>query len=118
MITDPGIKTDAPNDILCVQVLHLGIRIQLIEIADPESQVCVGKKLDCLCLRKAHEQGIDLRLERAFLQQSGELFRFCPGAGIAAHDDPAGIKIVIKSLRLSEELRTEEDIVHFKLRPH
>ena len=44
------------------QPLHLRIGVQLIEIANAQCQIGVGKQLNSLCLSKAHNQGVDVLL--------------------------------------------------------
>ena len=59
MLTDAGIERDAVDDVLGVEPFHLGIGIQLVEIADTEGQVGVGKELDGLGLGESHEKQRD-----------------------------------------------------------
>ena len=54
------------------KALHLGIGIQLVEIADAQGKIGVGKQLDCLRLGKSHEQRVDILLDGALLQKCGK----------------------------------------------
>ena len=44
MSADTRIETNAVNDLLGIQPLHLGISIKFIEVADTQSQIGVGMK--------------------------------------------------------------------------
>ena len=68
LVTNSRIKAYTLNDLLSVQALHFGVGIQLIEIADAQSQIGIGEQLDGLCLSKAHNQGVDALFNSAFLE--------------------------------------------------
>ena len=53
------IKTHTTNDALGVETLHLGVCIQLIEVAYSECQIRIGEELDSLCFLHAHKQTRD-----------------------------------------------------------
>ena len=57
----------------CMPVMFLCISIQFIEVSNTQSQICIGKQLNGLCLGEAHEQSIDVLFNCAFLQQTSEL---------------------------------------------
>lgn len=73
MRTDAGIQADTVDDGLSVQTLHLGIGIQLVEVADTQSQVGIGKEFHGLGLLHAHEETRDalgeLRVHEASLHR-------------------------------------------------
>ena len=50
MGTYAGIETNTVDDLVCVQTLELGIGVQLVEIANPQGQIGVGKKFHGLSL--------------------------------------------------------------------
>ena len=63
------IQSHTINDRLSVQAFHLGISIKLVEIANAQSQIGVGKELHRLSLFHAHKQHIDILLLGTLLQQ-------------------------------------------------
>ena len=73
MAADARIKADTIDDLLSVQTLALCIGVQLIEVGNAQSQICIGEQLNSLCLGEAHEQGVDVLLDSAFLQQTSKL---------------------------------------------
>ena len=121
LITNTRIKAHTLDNLLRIQSLHLRIGIQLVEIADTQSQISVGKQLNSLGFRKAHNQGVDILLDCTFLEQA------CKGVGslhqasvihISTHNDTARVQIVVKSFRLPQELRAENDVVAVVLFTH
>ena len=56
---DAGVKTDAVDDVLSVESFHLGIGVELVEIADAQGEVGVGEELHRLSLFHADEQTRD-----------------------------------------------------------
>ena len=50
MGADAWIKADTIDDVLSLQTFHFGVGVQLVEVADTESQVGVGKELYGFCL--------------------------------------------------------------------
>ena len=115
---DAGIETDALDDVGRAQALHLGIGVQLIEIAHAEGQVGVGEELHGLCLRDAHEQRVDVLLDGTLLQKGGKrvgsLVETLVVSG-TAHDDARGIEVVVERLALAQELGGEDDVVGARL---
>ena len=121
LITNTRIKAHTIDNLLRIQSLHLRIGIQLVEIADTQSQISVGKQLNSLGFRKAHDQGVDILLDCTFLEQA------CKGVGslhqasvihISTHNDTARVQIVVQSFRLPQELRAENDVVAVVLFTH
>ena len=128
---DARVQTDAVDDGLRVQPLHLRIRVQLVEVAHAQRQIRVGKQLHRLRLLHPHEERVDVLLERTLLQQCREGMRrllqlrhvrygpygsvFLPEASVVhhlriTHDDATRIQVVIQRLALSEELRREQQV--------
>ena len=115
--SDTRIQTHAVNDLPGIQSLHLRIRIQLIKIRHPQSQICVGKQLHSLRLSKAHKKRIYVLLYGSLLQKT------CKTMGrlnqpfilhICTHNDPGRVQVVIKGLGLPKELRAEQNILCMK----
>ena len=103
MAANARIQTDALDNLLGVQPLHLCIGIQLVEIADTQGQIGVGKQLNSFCLREAHDQRVDVLLNSTLLQQT----RKCVGGfhqtgivHVSANNDTARVQIVVQSFRL------------------
>ena len=131
MRADARVQTDALNDSLRVQSLYLRIRIQLVEITHTQRQVCIGKQLHSLRLLQSHEQRIHVRLQCPFLQQCRKLLRFLlqvlTGNGLnsrillvaslyqlrVAHDDTAGVEVVVQRLAFPQKLRREQQVELF-----
>ena len=118
IITDPGIETDALDDLGGVQSFDLGVCVQFVEVADAEREIGVHEELRGFGLGEAHEKGIDILLVGALLQQRGEdvgLLSGVVGGFIIADDDPAGIQVVIQGLGFAQELRAEQNVVDAEL---
>ena len=114
MAADPGIQADTLNDLPGIEALHLRIGIQLIEEGHPESKIGIGEQLHRFRFREAHEQGINIFLDGALLQQGCKGFRRLYQARIlrvGAYDDAGGIEVVVQSLALPQELGAEEDVL-------
>ena len=118
MSTNTRIQANTVDDLLGVQSLHLGIGIQLVEVANTQCQIGVGKQFDRLSLSEAHEQRVNTFLDGTFLQE------FCEGVccfyqtsivHIGANNNARRIKVIIQSLALTQELRAEDDIVAVEL---
>ena len=75
MRTDTGIQAYPLDDGLRIQSLHLSVGVQLIEIADTQSQIGIGEQLHRLRLFHAHEQGGDVLLDGPLPQQGGKGMR-------------------------------------------
>ena len=48
---DARVQADSLDDIARVEALALGIGVELVEVRNPQRQICVGKELDGLGLR-------------------------------------------------------------------
>ena len=115
MVADTRIQTYAVNYGTCIQALHLGVSVKLVEETYAQCQIGVGKQLDCLGLGGTHKERIDFLLDGTFLQQTrkgmgsllqtGNLF-------IESNDDSGRIEVVIESLALTQELGGEYDVGH------
>ena len=91
-----------------------------MEEADPQRQIRIGEQLHGLRLGEAHVQRVDVLLDGSLLQQPREhLGRpHQPGVlDIRAHNDPAGVEVVVERLALPQEFRAEEDVVAVELLP-
>ena len=112
MVPDAGVETDAADDLPGVEPSHLGVAVQLIEIADPQRKIAVGKQLDRFGLGKAHQQRLDLLLARAFPEQRREVLcgGIQPGGAVGGDDNPGGIEVVMQGLGFPEEFRAEQDV--------
>ena len=127
---DARVEADALDDGAAVEALDFGVRVELVEVAHAQGEVGVGEELDGLGLFHAHEEGGDVVFDSAFLEEAGEGLgvRLClgvadgfdggvlfvePGAfyhlGVA-HDDAAGIEVVVEGFALSQELGGEEEV--------
>ena len=118
MTANTRIKTNTVDDLLCVQPLHLSIGVQFIEIGHAQCQISICKKFDSFCFSEAHEQGINVFFDCAFLQE------FCKGVRslhqssifhIGADNDARRIQVIIESLALAQELRAKDDVVTVEL---
>ena len=69
-----GVETHAVDDLLGVEAFHLGVGVELVEVADAKSEVSIGEKFHGLGFGGAHEEGIDVGFERALLKEG------CKGA--------------------------------------
>ena len=118
MSADTRIETNAVNNLLCVQPLHLCIGIQFVEIANTQSQIGVGEQLDSLSLSEAHKQGINIFLNSTFLQEFRKsVCRLYQTSiiYIGTYNDTGRIKVIIQSFALTQEFRAENDIVAVEL---
>ena len=99
---DTGIKADTINDLLSVQTLALCVGVQFVEVSHAQGKICVCEQLNSLCLGEAHEQGVDVLLDGAFLQQTSKLvccFDQPLIVQVSANDDTRRIQVIIESLR-------------------
>ena len=121
LVANTRVKADALDDLLSIQALHLSVGIQLIEVGDTQSKISIGKQLDSLGLGKAHNERVDVLLNRAFLQQPSKGVSCLHKTSIlhiGADNDSARIEVVIQSLGFTQELRAEDDIVTVVLLTH
>ena len=119
---DSRIQTDAVNDGLGIESFHLGICVQLVEVAHAESQIGVGEELDSLGFFHPDKQSRDIFFDGSLLQQASEYVSFLGqpfdvGQGFNGFvlllvlcvfhhigntdDDSARVKVVVESLALS-----------------
>ena len=120
MVADSGVQTDTFDDRPCIQSLQLRISVQFVKVADTQGKVRIGKELHRLCLRKAHEHGVNIFLQGTFLQQVCKGVRGIHQTGIrqvGAYNDTAGIQIVIQRFALTQKFRTEQDVLAVHLFP-
>ena len=118
MATDTRIKADTINNLLGVQPLAFCVGIQLIEVSHAQSQIGVSEQFDRLGLSEAHEQRVNFLFDCTFLQQTGKLMSSFYQTLIVqvGSDDNAGrIQVIVKSLRFTQEFRTENDILAVEL---
>ena len=112
-VPDAGVEAHALDYRVGVQALHLRIGVELVEVAHPQSEVRVGEELHRLSLGQSHIKGLDVLLQRALLQQGGELVRCTVQTVIplrAPHYDAARVEVVVQGLALTQELRGEDDV--------
>ena len=64
---DAWVETYAVDDCLCVETLHLGVCVELVEVAHAQCQIGIGEEFHRLCLLHAHEERVDVLLQRALL---------------------------------------------------
>ncbi len=73
MRADTRVQSDTFYYSVTVKSLHLGIRVQLVEVAHAQRQIGVGEELHRLSLLHTHEQRGDVLLQCTLLQQLGKL---------------------------------------------
>ena len=66
------VEAYAIYDRLCIKAFHLGIGVKLVEVADTQGEVGIGKELHCLGLGAAHKKHIHILLDCAFPDDRGE----------------------------------------------
>ena len=80
MCTDTGIQAYTIDYGLRIQPLHLGVGVQLVEVAHAQGEVGVGEEFHRLCLLHAHEERVDVLFQCTLMQQPGKytckFFRF------------------------------------------
>ena len=67
MGADARIESYTFDDGTCVQAFHLGIGVELVEVAHTQGKIGVGKEFDSLGLLHSHEERVDVWLEGSFL---------------------------------------------------
>ena len=81
MVSYARIQAHTVNDGACIQTLHLGICVKLIEETYSQCQVGIGKQLYSLGLSGTHVKGINVLLDGTLLQQAckgmGSLLQTC-----------------------------------------
>ena len=110
MASDTRVHADAVDDLLCVESLHLGVGVKLIEVADSYGEECVGKKLDGLCLGRVCDKRLDVLrfLASALFLSAGSFEKevskhltFFFLIIITSNNNTAGVKIIVKSFGFS-----------------
>ena len=112
-VADAGVETHAVDDLLGVEAFHFGIGVELVEVADAQGEVGVGEKFHGLGFGGAHEEGVDVGLERALLQECGEGTRGFVQVRVAfgaSHDDARGIEVVVEGFAFAEKFGGEEKV--------
>ena len=112
-VSDTRVQAHAPDDGGRVKTLHLRVGVELVEVAHTQGEVRVGEELHSLSLGQPHVKGLDVLLQRALLQQGGELVRSTVQTVIplrAPHYDAARVEVVVHGLALPQELRGEDDV--------
>ena len=107
MCADAGVKTDAIDDGLGVEAFHLGVGVELVEIADTQRQIGIGKKFDGLCLGETHEEGVNAFLDGSLLQQGGKGMGGLNESRVAhvgADDDARGVEVIVERTALTQKL--------------
>lgn len=69
---DAGVETDPVDDGAGVKALHLGVGVQLVEVADTEGKVGVGEELHGLGLGRAHKEDRHVLLDGSLGDETGE----------------------------------------------
>ena len=120
-VADAWVEAHALDDAVGVETLHLGVGVQLVEVAHAQGEVGVGEELHGLGLGESHEQRRDVFLDGSLLEQGGEGVGGGVEAAVAlrpSDDDTAGIEVVVQGLALAQELRGEDDVVAVVFAPH
>ena len=122
--SDARLQADAVDDVAGVEAADLAVGVKLIEVGYAKSQVGVGEQLDGLGLggaqhelRDAHGavgvHALQLGWVRSLGKQACEALGGSDGVGILlrrAHNDAAGVQVVVERLALAQELWAEEDL--------
>ena len=112
-VADAGVETHAVDDLLRVEAFHLGVGVELVEVADAKSEVSIGEKFHGLGFGGAHEEGVDVGLERALLKEgskgAGGFVQVRVAFG-ASHDDARGIEVVVESFAFAQKFGGEEEV--------
>ena len=112
-VTDPRVEAHALDYCIGIQSFHLRIGVELVEVAHTQGEVRVGEQLHRLSLGQPHVKGFDILLQRALLQEGGELVRSTVQTFVSFRtpdDDAARVQVVVQRLALPQELRREDDI--------
>ena len=104
-----------------VQSLHFGIGVQLVEVAHTQGEIGIGEEFHGFCFGQTYEKRINVFFYRSFLQQGCKSMCGFVQTGIAlrsAHNDAAGIEVIIQSLAFSKELRREYHVPGIEFLAH
>lgn len=98
---------------LGVESFHFGVGVELVEVADAQSEVGVGKQFHGLGFGGAHEEGIDVGLECALLKEGGKgaggLIQMLVAFG-TSHNDARGIEVVVEGFAFAQKFGREQEI--------
>ena len=115
MGADARVEADAVDDFLCVEAFGLCVGIQLIEVGDAEGQVGVSEELYSFGFGEAHEQGVDVFLQSALLEERREDMGPILAGIVAGDDDPGGIQVIVQRLGFAEEFGAENQVLRVVL---
>ena len=112
-VADAGVETHAVDDLLGVEAFHLGVGVKFVEVADAQGEVGVGEEFHGLGFGGAHEEGVDVGLERALLKEGGEGAGSFVQVGVAfgaSDDDARGIEVIVEGFAFAEKFRREQEV--------
>ena len=112
-VPDPRVEAHALDYRIGIQAFHLRVGVELVEVAHTQGEVRVGEQLHRLSLGQSHVKGFDILLQRALLQEGGELVRSTVQSLVSFRtpdDDAARVQVVVQRLALPQELRREDDV--------
>lgn len=112
---DTRVQAYAFDDLPGIQAMGFGVAVQFVKVGHAHRQVGVGEQLDGFGFGAVGEEGGDVLLDGALLQQAGECFRTL---GAFADDDPRRIQVVVQRLAFAQELRREENVSGVVLLSH
>ena len=98
-----------------IQAVGQGIAVQFVEISHAHRQEGVCEQLDRLGLGRVGEQQRHVPVQRALRQKRRKP---PPCLALVAHDDPAGMKVVVQRQPFAQELGREDDALEPGFRPH
>ena len=115
MRPDTRIAAHPFDDCPGIEALHLGIGVQLIEIAHAKGKIGIGEQLDGLGFGASHKE--DGRFVQGRLAQQLRECARCLGKTplaallpVVADDYAARVEIVVKRLAFTQELGSEDDL--------
>ena len=118
MASDAWVEAYAVDDGFRVQPFHFGIRVQFVEVGYPQGQVGVGKEFHGLGFGQTHEQRVDVFFDGSFLQEGCKVVCGLVQPGIpfgAAHDDTAGVEVIVQGFAFAQEFGREDDVLRTQL---
>lgn len=121
---DARLQAHAVDDVAGVEAADLAVGVELVEVGDAQRQVRIGEELDGLGLGGAQYElrdalgavsihAVQLGRIGTLSEQAGKLLGRVHGLSVLLgrpHHDAAGVQVVVESLALAQELRTEEDL--------
>ena len=122
--SDARLQAHAVDDVAGVEASHLAVGVELVEVGDAERQVGVGEELHRLGLGCAQHElrdalgavgvhALQLGGVGALREQTRKTLRRGDGIRVVlrrAHNDAAGVQVVVECLALAKELGAEEDL--------